>query len=383
MLWPLIAGVTMSAKRMDGIDMSGIRKLFEVASRDAIHLGIGEPDFQPPAHVIDAFVNALREGKNKYCPSSGIPELRGAIAEKVRRFWNVTPEQVILGTGSTTILYGICQAFLDPGDEALMPDPGFVLYAPHIRLAGGKPVPYPLLQKNGFLPVPEEVDALVTRKTKLLILNSPSNPTGAAISRQVLDGMLQVAQDHGLVVVSDEAYEHFVYDATHETALGRYDKLVYVNTFSKTYGMTGWRLGYAVAPPEIAGLLKRINYHLIASPPTPTQHACLAALTGPQDFLRGMVAEYRRRRDFVVDRLNRMQGVECLPPTGAFYAFPSVASRLPDDQLAMELLKAGVVTSPGSAFGAQGKGHIRISYATGMDKLEKGLDIVDRALRSL
>ncbi|HVL87328.1 MAG TPA: aminotransferase class I/II-fold pyridoxal phosphate-dependent enzyme [Candidatus Thermoplasmatota archaeon] len=374
----------MPARRMDGIDMSGIRKLFELAGKDAIHLGIGEPDFQPPSHVVDAYVAALRAGHNKYCPSAGIPELRAAIAQKVRpHLPSATAEHVVVSTGSTTLLYGIAQAFLDPGDEALVPDPGFVLYAPHARLAGATAVPYPLTAKQGFLPDPGDLENRIGPRTRMLVLNSPSNPTGAAITRSRLEEVLAIAERHDLLVVSDEAYEDFVYDGPHETALGRYDKLVYLNTFSKCYAMTGWRLGYAVAPPEIAVPLKRVNYHLIASPPTPAQHAALAALQGPQDFVRGAVEEYRRRRDYMVGRLDALPRVACVKPTGAFYAFPRVDVPIDDEQFALELLKAGVVTSPGRAFGAGGRGHLRLSYATAMDKLRAGLDIVERVIRSL
>jgi aspartate aminotransferase len=364
---------------MSGIDLSSIRKMFELAGKDAISFGIGEPDQQPPSHVVAAYEEALESGRNKYCPSAGIPELREALAQRARPRWpEVRHHDVVVTAGSTGALLATMLGFLNPGDEVLIPDPGFVLYAPHAKLAGGVPVRYPVRMERGFCPQPEDLAERVTPRTKVLVLNSPSNPTGGCLTERAAEGIAQVAEERGLLVLSDEAYDHFVYDARHVSMLGRLRNLVYVNTFSKTYAMTGWRLGWAVAGPENAEVLKRVNYHLVASPPTPAQYAALAAVTGPQDFVQHMVRTFRERRDAMLARMARIPPFHVLPPQGAFYAFPRVDSPLPDDQLAVELLKSGVVTTPGSAFGPSGKGYLRFSYATGLERIAKGMDLVER-----
>ncbi|HEV8361603.1 MAG TPA: pyridoxal phosphate-dependent aminotransferase [Candidatus Thermoplasmatota archaeon] len=365
------------ADRMSGIDLSSIRKMFELAGKNAISFGIGEPDAQPPAHAVHAFEEALRTGRNKYCPSAGIPELREALAAQARERWaECRAFHVVVTVGSTNGLLSTMLGFLNPGDEVLVPDPGFVLYAPHARLAGAIAVRYPLRMERGFCPQPEDLEALVTRKTKAIVVNTPSNPTGGVLTERAADGIAEVARDHGLLVISDEAYDHFVYGVPHVSMLGRADNLVYLNTFSKTYAMTGWRLGWAVATRENADVLKRVNYHMVASPPTPTQYGALAALTGPQDFVKTMVATFRERRDLMVARLRELPGFKLHEPQGAFYAFPHLDRPEGDEAVAMDLLKRGVVTVPGGAFGPSGKGFLRFSYATSADKIARGMDIV-------
>jgi aspartate aminotransferase len=374
---PTQAVGTAPADRMRGIDLSSIRKMFELAGKDAISFGIGEPDAQPPPQAIKAYEDALRNGHNKYCPSAGIPELREALAERARAHWaEARALNVVVTAGSTNALLSTMLGFLNPGDEVLIPDPGFVLYAPHARLAGGVPVRYPLRMEHGFCPLPDDIEALVTERTKAILVNSPSNPTGGVLTPRAADGIAEVAADHGLLVVSDEAYDHFVYGVPHVTMLGRAESLVYVNTFSKTYAMTGWRLGWIVATHENADVLKRVNYHMVASPPTPTQHAALAALQGPQETVKAMVATFRERRDLMVSRLRDLPGFHVEEPQGAFYAFPRIKGVANDEAVAMELLKRGVVTVPGSAFGPSGRGFLRFSYATSADRIARGMDIV-------
>jgi aspartate aminotransferase len=367
------------AERMRGIDLSSIRKMFELAGKDAISFGIGEPDQQPPEHVLKAYADALHRGHNKYCPSAGITELREALARKAQAHW---PEaralNVIVTAGSTNALLSTMLGFLDPGDEVLVPDPGFVLYSPHARLAGATPVRYPLRMENAFTPDVEDIAPLVTERTKAILVNSPSNPTGGVLTERAADAIADLAREHGLLVISDEAYDHFVYQGEHVSMLGRADDLVCVNTFSKTYAMTGWRLGWVVATHENADVLKRVNYHMVASPPTPTQHAALAALEGPQDFVEHMVRVFQERRDLMLARMEGLPGFDVVPPAGAFYAFPKVSVEgRTDEDVAMELLKRGVVTVPGSAFGAMGKGHLRFSYATSSERIARGMDLVE------
>ncbi|HVL48183.1 MAG TPA: pyridoxal phosphate-dependent aminotransferase [Candidatus Thermoplasmatota archaeon] len=370
------------ADRMGGVDMSGIRKMFEMAGKDAINFGIGEPDFQPPDFVIDAYVKALRDGHNKYGPSAGLPELRSAIANRERDRWPaVDAQHVVVTTGSTAALYAAMAAFVNPGEEVLCPNPGFVLYGPHTRLVRGVPVFYPLRPEHGFVPQVADLEALVTRKTKILVINSPSNPTGAIIPKKQVKALVDFAASHNLVIVSDEAYDSLTYEEPHTSFLGKYENVIYMNTFSKTYAMTGWRIGYVVARPEFADAIKKMSYHLAACPPTPTQHACLAALEGPQDFVAAMKTEFRARRDMLMKRIREIPGWDCVTPQGAFYAFPRYGLPMEARDVALLLLRAGVVTIPGDAFGPAGRGHLRISYSTSADKIEKGCDIIEKAVR--
>lgn len=370
------------ADRMGGIDLSSIRKMFELAGKDAISFGIGEPDQQPPAHAIAAYEDALRKGHNKYCPSAGIPELREALAARARKDW---PEahalNVVVTAGSTNALLSTMLGFLNPGDEVLIPDPGFVLYAPHARLAGALPVLYPLRMERKFCPSAGDIEPLITPRTKAIVVNSPSNPTGGVLTARDAEQIAELANERGLLVISDEAYDHFVYDQAHATMLGKAEDLVYVNTFSKTYAMTGWRLGWVVATHENADVLKRVNYHMVASPATPTQYGALAALNGPQDFVQRMVATFRERRDLMMARMKGLPGFRTAVPEGAFYAFPKVDRREGDEAVALELLKRGVVTVPGGAFGPAGKGFLRFSYATSADNIARGMDIVEQFAR--
>ncbi|HWG90839.1 MAG TPA: pyridoxal phosphate-dependent aminotransferase [Candidatus Thermoplasmatota archaeon] len=374
----------MIADRMSGVDMSGIRKMFEMAGKDAINLGIGEPDFQPPAFIIDAYVQALREGQNNYGPSSGIMPLREAIAEKERhRLPDITASHVIVTAGSTNALYGIMQAFVNPGDQVLCPDPGFVLYGSHVRLANGVPVYYPLSKDNAFVPDVDDMRDLITNRTRAIVVNSPSNPCGTTIPQKTVKAICDLAAEHDLIVISDEAYDSITYDEPHTSFLGKYENVVYCNTFSKTYAMTGWRIGYMIARPELGDALKKINYHLIANPPTPTQYACLAALKGPQDFVKEMVLTFKERRDLIVKMIDEIPGFEMVTPKGAFYAYPHYSQSIDCRDLAMRFLKAGVVTVPGDAFGTRGAKHIRISYGNSTENIEKGLTIMRKVVEGL
>ena len=374
----------MIADRMTGVDMSGIRKMFEMAPKEAINFGIGEPDFQPPEVVIAAFEKALRSGENNYGPSAGLPALREAIAVKEReRDPSVTASSVIVTCGSTSGLYATLASFVNPGEEVLYPDPGFVLYAPHTQLVNGRAVPYPLRREHGFIPQVEDLEARLTARTKAIIVNSPSNPTGTTIPKREVKRIAEWARENDLLLISDEAYDTITFDEPHASFLGEYENVVYLNTFSKAYAMTGWRIGYVVAKPEFADAIKKMNYHLVACPPTPTQHACLAALTGPQDFVKGMVEAFRERRDLIVKLIRQIPGFDIVEPKGAFYAFPSYDFDMPAKEICLALMRNGVVTTPGDAFGANGRGHVRFSYATSTMDIERGLEIVRRTVESL
>ena len=373
------------AVRMRELEISGIRKMFELAGKDAINFGIGEPDFQPPDFVVEAYSRAMREGHNNYGPSSGIPELRAAIAEKERhRLPDIDASHVIVTCGSTSGLYATLAAFIDPGDEVLIPNPGFVLYRPHTFLCGGVPVEYPLRKEFAYRPRVDDLRRLVTPRTKAIIVNSPSNPTGACLREKDVDYIVEFAREHGLLLLTDEAYDTITFDRPHASFLGKYENTVYFNTFSKTYAMTGWRIGYIVAEPELADPIKRMNYHMVACPPTPTQHACLAALEGPQDFVQGMVQTFKDRRDLVVKLIKDVPGLDIVKPEGAFYAFASYEADVDCKKLAMHLLQQHkVVVTPGDAFGSLGAKHLRFSYATSEAQIREGMSRVREAFEDI
>jgi aspartate aminotransferase len=373
------------AIRMRELEVSGIRKMFEMAGKDAINFGIGEPDFQPPDFVIEAYAKAMREGKNNYGPSSGIPELRAAIAEKERhRLPTIDASHVVVTCGSTEALYATLASYVNPGDEVLIPNPGFVLYRPHVFLCGGIPVTYPLRKEFHYRPRVDDLRQLVTPRTKALVVNSPSNPTGSCLRPKDVDYIVEFAREHDLLLLTDEAYDTITFDRPHASFLGKYENTVYFNTFSKTYAMTGWRIGYLVAKPEIAEPIKRMNYHLIANPPTPTQYACLAALEGPQDFVHGMVQTFHDRRDLIVKLVKEIPGVDIVKPEGAFYAFCSYEPDIDCKQLALDLLKKHhVVVTPGDAFGSLGASHFRISYAVNEETLREGMARIKRYFEGL
>ncbi len=366
----------MFASRATHVELSGIRRMFERAPIGAINLGLGEPDFQPPPHILAALEKAIRSGRNKYGPTGGIPELRTAIAERLSKYADVKPEQILVTLGATEALCATMQTFVDRGDEVLTPDPGFVLFAPHITLASGVPVFYKVRTSDGFQPRIDELNELVTPKTKAIVVNSPANPTGGVLDRRTINGIVDIAKDNNLLIISDEVYEPFVYEGRHETFLGRYDRVVYVNSFSKVFAMTGWRIGYLVAPPDLVPTMAKIHYYLVACPSTPVQFAVLAGLRGPQDFVTKMVKEFAHRREIIVNALNNVKGFHCLWPKGAFYAFPSFDFTMTSEKLALEILTAGVICTPGSSFGTAGEGHLRFSYANSRENLQKGMEIV-------
>lgn len=382
------------AERLKKIKMSEIRRFFAVARLfpDAINLGIGEPDFVPPKHVIDAAERAMREGKTHYVPNRGIPKLLEALAEKTRKDYNMAydPETEILVTvGAVEAVFLALMATVNPGDEVLFPDPGFVCYEPVIRLAGGVPVPIPLNEENEFRVDIDVMGSLITAKSRVVILNSPHNPTGAVLSYDDLHSLAKLAVEHDLIVISDEVYEKIIYDDTRHYCLatfpGMRERTIVVNSFSKTYAMTGFRIGYALGPSDIISAMSLIHQYTAACVNTPTQYAALAALEGPQDFVSNMVREFDRRRKLVCKRINEIEGLKCTVPKGAFYVFPNIkAFGMSSDEFSQFLLKeAKVVTVPGSGFGGRGEGYIRISYAASYEKLEEAMDNIEKALKKL
>ena len=364
----------MVSHRAQAVEISGIRKMFEAAPPNAINLGLGEPDFEPPKEVIDALCEAVRSGANHYGPSAGLPALRERLAERYRdRDAETTRENVIVtGSGSEGLL-STALALYDPGDEVLVPNPGFVLYAPHARLAGATPVPYELRERRRFLPDLDELERLVTEKTRAIVVNSPSNPTGGVFPASVVERIVAFADRHDLTIVSDEVYEEMVYEGRFASFWGRGDRAVIVNSFSKTFAMTGWRLGFLVAPRPLAIEINKIHYHVMACPSTPAQVAALAGLNADPAGTRAMIAEFKARRALITRELNRVPGLSCVPPAGAFYAFPRFAWPGTAAEVAGALLQRGLITTPGDAFGSLGANHLRLSFAASRPNLRTAL----------
>jgi aspartate/methionine/tyrosine aminotransferase len=352
----------------------------ERAGRDVVHLEIGEPDFPTPAHVSEAAFAAIRAGETGYCPAPGIPELREAAAADLSRTRGVSiaPERVIVANGAKPfLLFGVL-ATCEPGDEVIYPDPGFPIYESAIRFAGATPVPLVLRERDDFGFSVDELAARVTERTKLVILNSPQNPTGGVLARDTLAAAADVLRERPAWVLSDEVYGRLLYEAEFAsiaTEAGMLERTIVLDSFSKTYAMTGWRCGYAAVPEALVEPLTRFLVNSTSCVPPFVQRAGIAALTGPQDDVAAMRTEFRARRDLVVAGLAALPGVSCRVPHGAFYAFPNVeAVPMRADALAHRLLdEAGVALLSGTAFGAAGENHLRLSYATSRERLAEGL----------
>jgi aspartate/methionine/tyrosine aminotransferase len=357
-------------------------KEMERAGRDVIHLEIGEPDFDTPAHITEAGVAALRAGETHYCPAAGIAELREAVAHELSRSRGVAigPERVLVANGAKPFLFFTILATCEPGDEVVYPDPGFPIYESAIRWAGATPVPLPLREELGFSFAPDELRALLTDRTRLVILNSPQNPTGGVSPAPDLAAAAEAILDTDAWVLSDEVYARMLYDdgafASIASVPGMLARTVLLDGFSKTYAMTGWRCGYAAVPDLLVEPLTRFFVNSTSCVPPFVQLAGVAALTGPQDAVTAMVAEFAERRDLVVDGLNALPGVHCLSPRGAFYVFPNVEDvPMSAETLAARLLEeAGVAVLAGTAFGANGAGHLRLSYANSQANLARALE---------
>jgi aspartate aminotransferase len=370
--------------RLEGIQLSGIRKMFELTTADSVNLGLGEPDFQPAEHVKQALTDAVNNGCNKYGPTGGIPELREALADGAKIYRDdITANDIVVTTGSTQALEIIAQYLFELGDDVLLPDPGFVLNVPQVKIAGARPIMYPLKQEHDFIPQVEDLEKRLTPNTVAIYTNSPSNPTGGVIPKEDIKAITQFAADHDLWIVSDEVYEKMVYDQPHQSFLGDYDKVIHVNSLSKTYAMTGWRFGFLMTKAPIIEKLTILNYYTIACPNLPVQHAALAALTGPQDHVNEMMNEFKRRRDLIVERLNKIDGINCKLPQGAFYAFPKYDYDIKSLDFAMECAKANLICTHGVAFGNAGEGHMRFSYANSMENINKGIDIFEEVCSKL
>lgn len=369
--------------RLAAIPMSGIRKMFDLAKPDSINLGLGEPDLEPPKEAIEGMNAAAVDGKNKYSPTAGILELRDAIAERFSRYNpGLSGRNVIVTPSGSTALLEMTQAFVDPGDEVLVPSPGFVIYAPHASLAGGKPVEYRLTEGD-FQPDIDYIQDRITEKTKMIVVNNPSNPTGGVLSEESRKALADIAHDKDVMIMSDEVYESFVYEGRHQSFLPYLDRAVVVGGFSKMMAVTGWRLGFAIANEECMDALVKMQYHVCASPGMPAMYGVLNAMPSIDPYLENARATFKKRRDLISKRINEIDGMSIIPPKGAFYAFPSFDLDMTSQELANELVKAGLICTPGSAFGTFGEGHLRFSYAASEEKIDKGMDILADTVRKI
>lgn len=366
-------------------------RALEAQGKHIIHLEIGEPDFDTPANIRNAAKTALDKGYTHYGPSPGLPELRKTIAEYMTKHRRVqfNPNQVVVTPGGKPIMFYVIMACVDSGDEVIYPNPGFPIYESVINFVGAKPVPLALKEEKGFRFDIADLKKLITAKTRMLILNSPQNPTGGILTNDDLKEIAALAVKHDLMVLSDEIYSRIIYDGFTHTSIatfpGMSERTIILDGFSKTYAMTGWRLGFGVMPESLVPSIAQLQINATSCTASFSQIAGIEALVGPQEEVVKMVAEFKRRRDVIVDGLNTIPGVRCLKPLGAFYVFPNItATGKPSKFLADYLLnEAGVAALSGTAFGAFGEGYLRFSYANSVENIQIALERVRAALAKL
>ncbi len=383
-----ISEVQRLSKRVAGLKPSGIRKFFDIAAtmKDVISLGIGEPDFTTPKPILDAGIRSLQNGETHYTSNHGRIELRQGIADNLKKLYGVSYDpasEIVATVGVSEALYLTFTAILEPGDEVIIPTPCFVSYQAEVILAGGVPVEIPARLENNFTIDPDDIRKAITPRTKVIFIGYPSNPTGAVAPREVMLEIGKIAEEHNLLVVSDEIYDRLVYDFEHvcfpalDESLKR--RTVLLGGFSKDYAMTGWRIGYACGPTDIIQGMVRIHQYTIMSAPTTAQDAAIEALKTGEPYVQEMVTEYDRRRRLLVAGLNRL-GLSTFEPKGAFYAFPNIqASGMDDETFAEKLLREEqVAVVPGNAFGPGGDGFVRACYATAYEQIEEALHRMEK-----
>lgn len=381
------------AKRMSRLgtetafEVLAAAKQLEAQGKNVIHLEIGEPDFATPGHIIDAAYQAMRQGYTHYTPASGLPELREAIASYATRQKGVAvdPAEVVVTPGGKPIIFFTILALVNEGEEVIYPNPGFPIYESVIDFVGGIPVPVPLREEREFALDAEELCGLITPRTKLIILNSPHNPTGGIIGEEDLRLIADHVRGRKIFVLSDEIYDRIVYDGAPRSLASlpeMKEHTIILDGFSKTYAMTGWRIGFGIMPAPLAAQVTKLMVNSNSCTAAFTQRAAISALTGPQEPSARMVEEFRRRRDRIVAGLNAIPGVRCCLPKGSFYVFPNVSEVGDCRELARYLLyEAGVATLAGTAFGKYGEGYLRLSYANSLENIDRALERMDAALR--
>jgi len=378
------------AKRNAGVEWSGIRIMFALADKidGVINLGIGQPDFDTPVHIRDAAKKGLDQGFTRYPPASGFLDLREAVARKVEAENKIKadPEsEIFISVGAMQGIFNIMLHLVNQGDEVIVVDPGYDYYS-QIRLFGGVPVRVPAKEQNKFKIDPEDVKKAITKKTKAIILNTPSNPTGAVFERDILEQVAAICKQHEIMVISDEPYEHILFDGNEHVSIGSLegmkDLTISIYTLSKSYAMTGWRVGYVVANKAIIAEMEKLMEHMVSGVTAVAQRAALAAISGSQDCVRLMVERYAKRRELVYDGLNNIKGISCIKPESTFYAFPNISSfGMSSWDFAKYMVKEHKVAMvPGSIFGENGEGFVRISFATSSENLEKALEKIEQGI---
>jgi len=385
------------AKRMDGLgtetafEVLAKAKALEKQGREIVHLEIGEPDFDTPSNIKEAAIKAMKAGYTHYVPAAGIPELRQAIAEYLSksRSISVDPDEVVVTPGAKPIIFFSILALVEPGDEVMYPNPGFPIYESMINFVGAKPVPMPLKEENDFRIDNDDTARKITQKTKMIILNSPENPTGGVLSKDNLEVVAdKVKNRDDVFILSDEVYSQMPYEGKHQSIASlpnMKENTILMDGFSKTYAMTGWRMGYAAMRKDLAQKITQLMINSNSCTCAFTQMAGVEALRGPQAEPKRMVEEFRKRREVIVSGLNKIKGVSCKKPKGAFYVFPNVKSfKMESKKLADYILqKAGVAVLSGTAFGAYGEGYLRLSFANSVENIEKGMKRISEALKEL
>lgn len=380
-------------QKIQAIQPSGIRKFFDIANQmeNVISLGVGEPDFETPWHIREVGVDTLNNGYTFYTSNAGLLKLREAIAERIERFYGAKYDpqhEVLVTVGGSEAIDLALRATLNAGDEVIIPDPSYVSYLPCVQLADGVPVMLPLKEKNNFKLVPEDLEAVITPKTKILVLSFPNNPTGAIMTRQDLEAIIPVIVKHDLMVITDEIYADLTYgDQSHTSIISfpeMYDRTVYISGFSKAYSMTGWRLGYCAAPEDLLIQMTKIHQFAIMAAPTMSQYAGIEAIKHGDEDIEEMRHSYDQRRKFLLQQMDRL-GIPCFEPQGAFYIFPNISQfGLSSEDFAWGLLEAEkVAVVPGTAFGPSGEGFIRISYAYSIKELRLAISRLEKYITNL
>jgi len=371
-------------QRLPPSKFAEIRRLM-MERTDVIRLELGEPDFDTPRHIKEAANQAINEGFTHYTSTEGLLELREAVARKLKRENRIEADpktEIIITDGGFGAVFAAIQSLVDPGDEVLVPDPAWPRYFENVLLAGGVPKSMFLTEEGGFLPDVDEIRKQVNERTKLVILNTPSNPTGAVIPKKTLEEIGDLAVEHDLILLLDEVYERIVYEEKHFSLAAHSDlksHLITVNSLSKTYAMTGWRVGYAVSNADIIKAMGKVSMYVNACRNSFAQKAAVAALDGPQDCVETMVREYRRRRDLIIDRLKEMNAFSVTKPTGAFYVYPRILLSVESPDFVKQLIeKAKVSVMPGTTFSAKGEKYVRISYANSIQNISEAMDRIER-----
>jgi len=388
----LSQAIWMISERVKNVKESGTMKMKELAGqkkkegKKIISFTVGEPDFDTPKHIVEAAKKALDEGKTRYLDAPGLPDLREAIAKQAKEYNGIPCESSnVLITPTKQAIFETIMATVNPGEEVIMPDPSWVTYEPCVVLAGGKAVPCVTKEENQWRVTPDAVNALITPKTKMILLNSPSNPCGAVETHADIKGIADLAKDHNLVVLSDEVYEKIIFDGLKHYSIaaepGMLDRTITISGFSKTFAMTGWRLGWLIAPKPIFKGINKVQQHSITHATSFAQYGALAAMTGPQEPVKAMVKEFQERRDLIMKLMKDIPAFSCDTPKGAFYVFPRYEGKMLSEEFALYLMdKAEVAVTGGASFGQSGEQHLRISYATNKKNIQEGMERLKKAL---